>query len=261
MTLVKLFPPDPLAYAPRKGPRTEPGSALPFELDGPDDSVKWGNIIRTDLGLQNSSRASLRVLNFEQEARLPAARVVTLSYSTPRFQPGTVPDGLDIHPVARISGGTGAASFTFEVDWVHGTQLVFSVTSVHVDLTFDAPSNEEQIPIPEGLLFGAYISPFGSPGAVRPVRSRRLGDLAAGEGASLSTLIPTLARRWRAYTEDPTQLADLEQHLWRDNTPSVVAATVGGEWMDIFGPSQLAAIVNTTDEPIVNTWAVFELSA
>lgn len=261
MTLVQLYPSDPNAYAPRRGPRMQPGSREPFELDGPDDSVKWGNIIRTDLGLQNSPRASLRVLNFEQESRTPAARVLTLSYETPRFQPGTVPDGLDIHPVARVSGGTGAGAFTFELDWVHGTQFVFSVTSVHIDLTFDLPVSEEQIPIPEGLLFGAFISPFGSPGAVRPVRTRRLGNIPPSIGGSLSTVIPTLARRWRVYVEDSTEYASFEQHLWRDNTPSVIASTPGGEQMDIFGPAQIAAAVNLTDETIVNAWAVFELSA
>jgi len=248
-------------YGPRRGPRLEPASQEPFELDAPDDSVKWGNVIKSEPGWQNSPRASLRVLNFTQEARLPASRVLTLGFATPGFAPGTVPAGLDLHPVARVSGGTGAGAFTFELDWVHGTQFVFSVTSCHVDLTFDAPANPEALAIPAGLIFSAFVSPFGSPGAVRPVRSIRLGNLAAQEGASLSTVIPTLGRRWRVYLEDSAAYADVDQHLWRDNTPSVVAAAPGGEYMDIFGPAQIAAAVNLTDEAVDNVWAVFELSA
>lgn len=261
MPLVQLFPTDPGAYAPRKGPRMEPGSAEPFELDAPDDSPKWGNVLTTPEGLQNSSRASLLVLNFTQESRLPAARVLTLSFGAPGFPPGQVPDGLDMHAVARVSGGTGAGSFSFELDWVHGTQFVFSVTSARVELTFDEPSDPEAIALPSGMNFGAFISPFGSPGAVRPIRSRLLGDLPGDDGASLSTYIPPLARRWRAYVSDTTQYVDIEQQLWRDNTPSVVAAATAGEYMDIFGPSHIAAIVNGSTDPVPNVWAVFELSA
>lgn len=250
----------PRDYYPRRGPRLEPGSALPFELDAPDDSVKWGNVIKSDPGWENSPRASFRVLNFNQESRVPASRIFTLGYGAPVLG-GAIPDGLDIHPVARVSGGTGAGAFTFELDWVHGTQFAFAVTSCHVDLTFDLPVNPEAIAIPAGLQFSAFVAPFASPGAVKPVRTKRLGNLPGQEGASLSTIIPTLARSWRAYIEDSTAYASLEQHLWRDNTPSVVAATPGGTNMAIFGPSQIAAVVNLSDEPVTNCWAVFELSA
>lgn len=260
MPLIELFPKDPADYAPRRGPRMVTGSQEPFELDAPDDSVKWGNVIKSELGWQNSSRASFRVLNFTQESRTPAARVLTLGYKAP-FAPETIPAGLDVHPVARVSGGTGAGAFEFELDWVHGTQFVFSVTSCHIDLTFDGPTQEEVIPIPPGLLFSAFVSPFGSPGAVRPVRTKRLGNIPPSIGGSLSTVIPVLARRWRVYVEDSTDYPNFEQHLWRDNAPSVIASTPGGQYMDIFGPAQVAAAVNLTDETIVNAWAVFELSA
>jgi hypothetical protein len=235
---------------PAESPR--PASKLSQTLDTPNDSPKWGNVIVTAEGLQNGPRCSLRVTNFNDERCLPYTHTILLSYQAIG---GEALDFYDIHPIAKIATGTGAGSTQFEVDWVHGTQLVFPISSGHVDLSFDAPLNADSV-IPKNLKFGAFLGPSGSPGAVRPVRSFRLPSLLAA--ASTDIPLPLMVRRVRVYATVPTALAGAVQSLFAG--PTLLAAEVAGSPMDIFGPAQTYRLTAGA-AALTNPYVVFEVAA